>query len=541
MAHDATSRTEPWTTAIKRIAALMALSSLGATLGTAQTNTCWTWGYNLWGQLGSGTNQSRNLPEQILAGQHVIQISAGVGHSIVLMTNGRVMAFGDNTYGQLGDGTNTESWVPVFVSSLSDAVQISAGGSHNVAARANWRATAWGVNDGRLGDGTTNHSNTPVQVLNLTGVASVSASETHSLALLTNGTVWAWGLNGFGQLGNGTPSFLEATPVQVAGLTDVVRVAAGSGFSVGLKSDGTVWTWGQNHFGQLGDGTNTARSLAAPIALSGVVAIASGQHFALAVLSPALNGQVWTWGTNENGELGNGSDVASNVPVRAAGITNVVAVDAGHNHALALDSSGKVWSWGRNFDGQLGLGTNNWKESQPQEIPTLFNVTAISAGGTHSMALRAATLPISGAITFGQFSGIRSTIPVAFEIVDPSSSTVVQTGTVYTNDTGAYVWNTDVAPGTYHVRAKGSHWLRSASLNVVVGVTGATNVNLTLVNGDVNGDNSVNVADFLALRQAFGTSSGGGGFNPNADLNGDGSVNVTDFLILRANFGQTGV
>ena len=541
MANDATTRTEPWTTAIKRIAALMALSSLGATLSIAQTTTCWTWGYNLYGQLGDGTDQSRNLPNQILAGQPVVQVSAGVGHSIVMLSNGRVMAFGDNTYGQLGDGTNTESWVPVLVSSLSDAVQISAGGSHNVAARADWRASAWGVNDGRLGNGNTNHSNIPVQVLNLFGVRSISGSETHSLALLSDGTVWAWGLNGFGQLGNGTPSFLETSPVQVTGLTGITRVAAGSGFSVALRSDRTVWTWGQNHFGQLGDGTNTSRSIAAPIGLNGVVAIACGQHFALAVLSPALNGQVWAWGTNENGELGNGSDVASNVPVQAVGLTNVVAVDAGHNHALALDGNGKVWSWGRNFDGQLGLGTNNWKESQPQEIPTLSNVTAISAGGMHSMALQAATRPVWGTITFGHFTGNPATIPIAFELIDPASSTVVYAGMVYTNEAAWYNWTTYVAPGTYHLRAKAPHWLRHLVSNVVFTVNGAANVNFTIVNGDVNGDNSVNVADFLALRQAFGTSSGGGGFNPNADLNGDGSVNVTDFLILRANFGQTGV
>jgi alpha-tubulin suppressor-like RCC1 family protein len=248
-------------------------------------------------------------------------------------------------------------------------------------------AKAWGFNgDGELGNGTKTESAVPVAVSKLSGVKAVSAGNRHGLALLENGTVMAWGANGQGQLGDGTTT-KSAVPVAVSGLKEVTAIAAGGDYSLALLKGGTVKAWGTNEAGELGNGTETNSTV--PVAVSGlseVTAISApgSGDFSLALLK---DGTVKAWGINQFGQLGDGSTGGSSlVPVAVSGLSEVTAISAGGAHGLALLKDGTVKAWGYNVAGQLGNGST--KDSNlPVAVKALTAVKAIAAGGNHGLAL----------------------------------------------------------------------------------------------------------------------------------------------------------
>jgi len=212
----------------------------------------------------------------------------------------------------------------------------------------------------------------------------VAAGDYHSLANQSNGTVWAWGNNNIGQLGDNT--FVDQpAPVQSGTIDKVISVDAGVYHSMALKYDGTVWTWGYNDRGPLGDGTNTDSGTPVQVSgLTGAVAIAAGYEYSLALKS---DGTVWSWGDNTGGQLGNGTYTDSNVPVQVTGLTNVVDVSGGNYHSLAVKSDGTVWAWGYNSYGHLGDGTTT-DQLTPVQVTGLSNVVAVAAGNYYSLALK---------------------------------------------------------------------------------------------------------------------------------------------------------
>ncbi|RKG50096.1 kelch-like protein [Corallococcus sp. AB011P] len=213
--------------------------------------------------------------------------------------------------------------------------------------------------------------------------ARLAAGSGHTLALKQDGTVWAWGSNGQGQLGDGTGAD-RLTPVQVQGLTGVAAFAAGSLHSLAVKQDGTVWAWGTNN-GQLGDGTTTQRLTPVQVqGLTGVAALAAGIHHTLALKQ---DGTVWAWGYNGQGQLGDGTITQRLTPVQVQGLTGVAALAAGSLHSLALKQDGTVWAWGDNTQGQLGDGTTTQRRT-PVQVPGLTGVAAITGGNSHSLALK---------------------------------------------------------------------------------------------------------------------------------------------------------
>lgn len=217
---------------------------------------------------------------------------------------------------------------------------------------------AWGRNHGgQLGNGTLSDSATPMQVLNISNVVAVSGGDKHSLALRADGTVWSWGANFAGQLGNGT--YTDSTvPVPVSNLPGIVAIYGGFEHCLALKSDGTVWTWGRNYEGQLGIGVmGGTRNIPVQVPnLAGVVAIAgsAGGHYSLALKA---DGTVWAWGYNASGQLGEGTFSNRDKPTRVTNLPLAVAIATGNNHSLALAADGTVWAWGLNTFGQLGNGT----------------------------------------------------------------------------------------------------------------------------------------------------------------------------------------
>jgi alpha-tubulin suppressor-like RCC1 family protein len=214
---------------------------------------------------------------------------------------------------------------------------------------------------------------------------AIAAGGKHSVALASNGTVWTWGDNNYGQLGDGTRS-RRTIPVQVSGLCEVTIIAAGSSHSVALKSDGTVWAFGQNAHGQLGDGTTTTRFSPVQVQeLVGVTAIASHDNHTLALCE---DGTVWAWGDNGRGQLGNDTLVShSSEPVQVQNLDGVTAIAAGWGHSLALRDDGTVWAWG-NLN--LGNPPTNPPPTPAELLPRkilIDNVTAIAAGGVNAVAI----------------------------------------------------------------------------------------------------------------------------------------------------------
>jgi alpha-tubulin suppressor-like RCC1 family protein len=287
--------------------------------------------------------QARSVPQDRIVSDRVsVRIRRGSAPPPSGCDSGSctVAAWGSNGTGELGNGTTTGSPIPVEVSGLSGVTAIAAGIEHSLALRTDGTVWEWGANFFSEPEDPTLFSSTPVQVSGLTNVTAIAGGGQHSLALRADGTVWAWGFGEWGQLGNGTTTS-SSTPVQVSGLSDVTAIAAGDLHSLALRADGTVWAWGYNYSGQLGNGTTTHSSMPVQVSgLSGVTAIASsaeGDH-SLALLT---DGTVRAWGDNTWGQLGNGTTTwptptPTPTPVQVSGLSGVTAIAAGNSHTLAL-------------------------------------------------------------------------------------------------------------------------------------------------------------------------------------------------------------
>lgn len=368
------------------------------------------WGNNQNGQLGSGKTEALSftpVPVSLPANIKITDVAAGGIHSLARTSTGAVVAWGDNSSGELGDRSNTNSNTPVQVDLPvnTQITNIAAGGEHSLALTfGGRRVLAWGFNrQGQLGDGTNFNTNTPVPVSLPAGttITNIAAGGVHSLAVTSTGTVLAWGENDEGQLGNGSrTSSNTPVPVSLPAGTRITAVAAGDSYSLALTSTGAVLAWGTNVQGELGNGTSIPFSVTpVPVSLPAgttITNIAGGGQHSLARTS---TGAVLAWGANGLGQLGGGPGIAvtgSDTPVGVslpAG-TTIAAIAAGRNHSLALTSTGTVLGWGNNGSGELGQtesagpGTGFRSVTPvPVSLPVGTKITAISAGGRHSLAV----------------------------------------------------------------------------------------------------------------------------------------------------------
>jgi alpha-tubulin suppressor-like RCC1 family protein len=366
-------------------AAAAALGPAGPAAAISATSYAEAWGQGIYSALGNGSTADQYSPVHVTALSQVTQVSSGFVHTLAVRADGTVWAWGDNGDGELGNGTNTPSSVPVQVPGLTGIVQVAAGHFDSLALRSDGTVWAWGTNgSGQLGDGTTTPRTTPVQVAGLTGVTQIAAGFDHSLALRSDGAVVAWGYNVHGELGDGTPTEHSTTPVAVSGLTNATQIGGGYYHSLALRSDGTVVAWGSNSEGELGDGKPNDSATPVQVAgLTNVTQIAAGAYHGLALRS---DGTAAAWGDNQAGALGDGTPTNRTTPITVSGLTGVAQVSAGYLHSAALRADGTVWAWGNNGEGELGDGTKTIRYT-PVAVPGLSSVTQVSAGGFHTVAI----------------------------------------------------------------------------------------------------------------------------------------------------------
>jgi alpha-tubulin suppressor-like RCC1 family protein len=325
------------------------------------------WGENGAGQIGDGVpfDGSRpevTIPQRVVNIRDATQVAAGISHTCALRRTGGVSCWGLNFFGQLGDGTKTRTSSPVDVQGLTDAIFIAAGTSFTCAVRRDETAACWGANyAGQLGDDTKDDRTTPVRVQQLSEVLAIAAAEYHACALSRGGTVRCWGQNDEGQLGIG--SLVESlTPRAVASLSDIVAIAAASRFSCALRSTGLVYCWGANNLGQLGTGSASPSPNPSPVLVTGITnarAIWAGYEHACAALE---TGKVMCWGQAGRGQLGTGSpgiplDAAVPRPSEVVGMDDAIRVVTGGEHTCATTAAGALYCWGSNNLGELGNGT----------------------------------------------------------------------------------------------------------------------------------------------------------------------------------------
>lgn len=488
------------------------------------------WGTNGSGQLGNNSITDSPIPTAVnatgaLAGKSITSVAVGSNHSIALSSDGRIAAWGYNGFGQLGIGTTADSLVPVSVTTTGvlsgkTPIAIAAGQFHNLALCTDGTLAAWGYNFyGQLGNGLTSDSSTPVAVSKtgvLTGktIIAIAAGTYHSFALCSDGTLAAWGYNGNGELGNGGTGF-SPLPVAVdttgvlTGKT-IVAVFAGSFHNFALCTDGTLAGWGYNGYGQLGDNSVNSRSVPVLVNVSGVLsgktitAASAGYYHSLALCA---DGTVVSWGYNGNGELGDGSNNPSLIPVavNASGVLagkTVASLSSGAVHNIASCTDGTLVSWGYNGDGELGSGG-----AGSSNVPVTVNSSALLSGeffaggwsgstGLHGLAivaspppsivttLAASSITATSAVLNGTVNSNGSSTAPSFDygLTTNYGTTIAGTPSQVSGTSSIPVSATvsGLSPGTtYHYRVNGTSsggTIRSAN---VIFTTSGFNANLS--------------------------------------------------------------
>jgi len=322
-------------------------------------------------------------------------IAFGEYHSAAIAANGDLYVWGLNEYGQFGNGQrglDERSNIPIKVPSLSNVVSVTVGERFTAAVTSNGDLYTWGDNgSGQLGHGDQERRTNPTKVAALSNVVCVSASRTSAngvAAVTSNGDLYTWGSQS-AMLGIERGVHVSVpTPKKVESVSDVAVVVMGTESHALITKNGDLYTWGVNVSGCLGhgvfgsDGIKVSPTKVA--ALSNVVSVSMAQGHSAAVTA---NGDLYTWGDNNDGQLGHGHTDRLNTPTKVSALSNVSAVSLGRSHTMAITKNGDLYSCGNNSDGRLGLGNTDNGPKTPTKVSALSNVTAANAAISTSAAL----------------------------------------------------------------------------------------------------------------------------------------------------------
>jgi len=315
--------------------------------------------------------------------RQVISIAAGVSHTCALISDGTIKCWGGNWKGQLGNGSTIGSPSPVTVEGISDGRAIAAGSGETCASLSSGDVKCWGDNHfGQLGNKTeVGYSTTPLLVSGISDVISLAIGSQFVCALVSNQSINCWGRNIKGQIANRTGAS-SLIPKQVEAVLHASSITAGLDFACAALLDGAVQCWGDNQFGQIGDGTKKIgyKGPTSVIGVSKAAAVAAGYDHSCALL---LVGEVYCWGTNRLGQLGDGTVTWSTTPVQVIGISTAIAIAAGQNLSCALLSNGTVSCWGLH---DMIMDFANYFTT-PKMVEGVYDAIAITAGGRHACAL----------------------------------------------------------------------------------------------------------------------------------------------------------
>jgi alpha-tubulin suppressor-like RCC1 family protein len=361
------------------------------------TPELWTWGINTYGQLG---NNNTSLPictpvTTFLGGANWKQVSGGTNHTAAIKTDGTLWCWGNGDEGQLGDGTGIIKSTPVttFLGG-TNWKQVACGDTHTAAIKTDGTLWTWGKNySGQIGDDTYENSRyTPVTTFGGgTNWKQVECGGNHTAAIKTDGTLWVWGSNTFGQLGINSTTHPITTPMQIFGAgTNWKQVSCGFTHTAAIKTDGTLWAWGRNTYGQLGN-NNTTSPIISPVQefLGGTnwKQVACGDNHVTAI---KMDGTLWSWGFNGTGQVGINNTFSPSTPTQIFGAgTNWKQVACGQAHTSAIKTDGTLWVWGRNDLGNLGINNTTSPILTPvQTFAGGTNWKQVACGDNHTTVIK---------------------------------------------------------------------------------------------------------------------------------------------------------
>ncbi len=440
-------------------------SSSASSYAVDTSGTLFAWGFNQHGQLGRGnTADTITLPVIVYIPGGLISIraiSAGFQFCLAIGNDGNLYAWGANDHGQLGTGDLDDRYYPEkinFPAGVTRWIAISAGESHSLAIGNDGNLYSWGLNsDGELGLGDTTSRSTPTLVPFPNGVSGwkvIAAGSYFSLAIGNDGNLYGWGQNNRTQLGIGNDYF-QLSPFRVPlpnGVTSWNTIAAGGYHTLAIGSDGNLYSWGNNTYGQLGLGNGnimwTPNLVPLPNGVSGWSAIAAGGYHSLAI---SADGALYSWGLNVSGQLGLGElDITDNQDSPhnvwfPNGVTTWKSVSAGSYHSLAVGNDGNLYAWGSGGQGQLGLGDYGDRD-RPNLIIRLGSITGISGGKTN--------LPSAYSLSQNYPNPFNPTTTIEYSV--PKSSFVsIKVYDILGREVATLV-NGEKSPGKYSVVLNGS-------------------------------------------------------------------------------------
>ncbi len=443
----------------------------------AGDGTLWGWGNNSVGQVGDGSTHSTSSPVPLNAGGQWLSLVCGDDHSLALKSDGTLWTWGNNTFGQLGIGPDDTyphaQHEPIRLGTDDDWVHIAAGYECSAAVKSDGTLWTWGRNKyGQLGLGDTADRDVPTQVGTDNDWHAVflggGGFGVHALAIKNDGTLWAWGYDGWGQLGNGSASDSNA-PIRIGTGSDWIHASVGKDFSLAIKSDGTLWGWGYNEFGQLGSDPTEDTMFDSPVKINADTDWATAEAGIDHILAIKKNGTLWAWGNNVCGQLGTLPIESERYTPTEVGGTNWCGISAGNRDSFAIKSDGSLWSWGMNGIGQLGDGTTD-NHCLPAEISATVSASNEAEITAYSFTEQTGPATIdanSGTITIEVVYGTDLTSLVATFGLSEGASVAVN-GTPQVSGTTT---NDFSNPVTYVVTAEDGSTTKEWMVTVTVAAT----------------------------------------------------------------------